>query len=117
MTLEQSWKKFEGDLRPILVRDDMNAEAVDWVVADLRPRWLEAALRAQGADFSDVSVEVRARINDCVGRAVLASTIQIVRLERELYELKFGRSALSPEAVARNAARVMPGPAPGAKPN
>ncbi len=60
----------------------VTADALEWIVADLRPRMIEMMLRP----------------------AAPAGLIQMMRLERELYETRFGVSAATPERQAEWAA-------------
>jgi len=83
--LERQWSDIERGLRPLLARDGATADAIEWIVADLRPRLIEMTLRAATA-------------------GPFAGLIQLVRLERELYEARFGVSVATPERQAKWAA-------------
>jgi hypothetical protein len=92
-TIEQAeaqWKILELLLRALLERDGVTADALEWIVADLRPRMIEMMLRP----------------------AAPAGLVQMMRLERELFEARFGVSVATPERQAEWAAAT---PAGGAK--
>ncbi len=79
---EAQWSILERELRPLLERDGVTSDALEWIVGDLRPRLIEMMLRA----------------------APIAGLIQLVRLERELYEARFGVSVATAERRAEWAA-------------
>ncbi len=83
--VEALWAKLECLLRPLLELDGATADAIQWILADLRPRVIEMELRAATAGAG-------------------AGLIQLVRLERELYEARFGVSVATPERQAEWAA-------------
>jgi hypothetical protein len=82
---EALWARLERALRPLLELDGATADAIQWILADLRPRVIEMELRAATA-------------------GPIAGLIQLVRLERELYEARFGVSVATPERHAEWAA-------------
>jgi hypothetical protein len=86
---EAQWAILECLLRPVLERDGVTEAALEWIVADLRPRMIEMMLRP----------------------AAPAGLVQMMRLERELYEARFGVSVATPERQAEWAAAM---PAAGA---
>jgi hypothetical protein len=84
---EAQWSILERLLRPVLERDGATAEAIEWIVADLRPRMIEMMLRP----------------------AAPAGLVQLVRLERELYEARFGVSVATAERRGQWAAATPAG--------
>jgi hypothetical protein len=88
--IESQWADLEPGLRLLLEQDGATADAVEWIVSDLRPRLIEMALRAASA-------------------GPIAGLIQLVRLERELYEARFGKSVATPERQAEWAAAMPAG--------
>ena len=83
--LEVLWARLGSRLRTLLELDGATAEAIDLILADLRPRVIEMELRAATAGAG-------------------AGLIQLLRLERELYEARFGVSVATPEQQAEWAA-------------
>jgi hypothetical protein len=65
----------------------VTADALEWIVADLHPRMVEMMLRP----------------------AAPAGLIQLVRLERELFEARFDVSVATPERRAEWAAAMPAG--------
>ncbi len=79
--VEALWAILERRLRPLLELDGATADAIQWILADLRPRVIEMELRAATAGAT-------------------AGLIQLLRLERELFEARFGLSVATPERQA-----------------
>jgi hypothetical protein len=88
-----AWALAERTLRSRF-SNDFHRHALDWVCEDLKPRVIEMLLRSKVVEIPGAPIVGRAVMAKSLQRVTLSSFVQLVKLERELYEAKFGLSAL-----------------------
>jgi hypothetical protein len=81
--------------------------AIDWICRDLEPRVIEMMLKAPPLALPGVvNAECREVASRMFNRITLTAFFQLVRLERELYEAKFGPASLVPGGARATATQA-----------
>jgi hypothetical protein len=109
------WVAIERHVRQELAGAYTEA-AIDWIMADLKPRIVELMVKSPPAD-TWFPAEIKARVDEIVGKNVSASIVAMVRLEAQLYQAIFRVEPLTAEHRATQAAQTMPDRPAGSKPN
>ena len=105
---EDGWAEKIGPyVRAVLTDAKVTAEAIEWILEDLRPRVIEIMLNTPEVKC-ELPVAAQAEVTNLYARNAVAALTQLVRLERELYEARFDRSALTKAELDAQMATVMP---------
>ena len=108
---QDSWNKhIAPDVRAKLVAAGVTRDAIDWIVGDLEPRVLENLIRTPTLTVA-LPNDAHQQVLHVLTMVCAAALVQLVRLERELYEARFGKSAISAEQLTDWAASNVAAPA------
>jgi hypothetical protein len=92
------WRAHEAMFRKMVIDRGGTAEAADWIVADMQPRWKQIHSRSLSVSF-DAPAEASSvvhQIIDFFGDMGTAADAQLFFLECELYTEKFDGPPILP---------------------